>query len=240
MRHEALVRFWALDHHRAESVSPPPSEWTTLVYAGSGALAFATEDHRWVLPSNRAFLLAPRAAYRMSTLAPMQVRSLYFAPDFIPERETGPIAVSNLLRELILTACERGPLMDGDVTHESLAHLVRSEVSRAPTLGDSLPWPKTPWLRAFADAAFDSSGTLESRVRLTGYSRRTVERAIVDETGLSLGHWFRQARMLRSRIRLGEGATVSEASLIAGYSETSAYIQAFRRLYHLTPGQFRT
>lgn len=235
-----LVRFWALDHHRGESVVGPPTPWAMLVYSGEGALFVEADDLQWVLPANRAFLFPGGHRFTMKTLAATRVRSLYFSPDFPLRVEPGPVDVTPLLRELILAACERGPLVADRPESAALAMMVRLEVEGASRLPTSLPWPRTPWLRRFATAAMESTSSLERLLESTGFSRRTVERAILAETHLSLGRWFRQARMLRSLVCLSEGGAVGEAAMEAGYSEPSAYIHAFRRAFGSTPGRIGT
>jgi AraC-like DNA-binding protein len=175
--------------------------------------------------------------YRLRTLAPAEVRSLYFSPSTPVRAEVGPIDVRPLLRELILDACSRGPLLASRSDHAALAELIRHEVEAAPPLPTGLPWPRTVWLREFAERAMGGSGRVDALIEASGYSRRTLERAMREETALSLGRWLRQARMLRSIARLGEGATVAEAALASGYSEPSAYIHAFRKAFSITPGR---
>lgn len=46
---DVLVRFWSLDHHRAEPILWTESPWTKLVYAVEGTLQFETAAQLHVL-----------------------------------------------------------------------------------------------------------------------------------------------------------------------------------------------
>lgn len=171
--------------------------------------------------------------------APARVRSLYFSPEFPVALPESPIEVLPLLRELIVAACARGPLLAFRPDHVALAELLRYELGMALTHPVGLPWPQSEWLQRFATSAADTPADADRLIAETGYSRRTVERAMVAQTRLSLGRWLRQARMLRALAILSGGGSVGEAALGAGYSEPSAFIHAFRHAYGVTPGRLR-
>jgi AraC-like DNA-binding protein len=231
------VRFWSLDHHRREVASGPPSAWPLLVFARSGCLIAESERHRWYLPPSRALWVPSGLPCTIRTVQAASVRSLYFCPELCLGREPGPLSVSPLLHELIVAVCARGPLLDDRPYDRALAAVVAAEVQTAPTVPTGLPWPDSPWLRSLAEDAFATTRPLAALVAATGYSRRTIERAMVSETGLSLGRWFRQARLLRSLVQISQGATVADASFAAGYSEPSAFSHAFRRAFGFSPGR---
>ncbi len=234
-----LVRFWTLDHHRGERVDGPPTPWPTLVYAEAGALFVELDDRKWALPADRALVVGAGVRFTMRTLAPARVRSLYFGPDFPLPKASGLVEVTPLFRELIVAACRRGPLLASREEHRALTVLLRVELEAASSLPTGLPWPRSEWLRRFASEALDGDGPVDEALAKTGYSRRTLERAMAEETRLSLGRWLRQARLLKAVVALGEGCSVADAAAVAGYSEPSAFIHAFRRAYGTTPGALR-
>lgn len=210
-----------------------------LVYAESGALFADLGGTRWALTAHRALWVPADDRVSMHVLAPTRVRSLYFGPEFAIRLAATPIEVQPLLRELILAACRRGPLLASDPAHLALADLLRHELAAAPPRPVGLPWPRTPWLQEFATAAVGAPAKWERLITATGFSRRTIERAMAEETHLSLGRWVRLARMLRALTILSDGGSVGDAALGAGYSEPSAFIHAFRRTYGVTPGSLR-
>lgn len=233
---EPSVRFWILDHHRGERWGFPPTDWSVLVYSARGTLRVRSSDHYWVLPPTRGLWLPSGLGVQGETVAAAEVRSLYFPEDRAPHRAPGPLEITPLLRHLILAACERGPLYTEKEDHRALADLLRHEIEAAPGLPVGLSWPQSDWLRDLADRLVARP---DAGVGGCGYSRRSVERAMLRETGLSLGRWVRRARMLRALSSLGEGHSVSVAADAAGYRETSAFVHAFRREFGVTPARVR-
>jgi AraC-like DNA-binding protein len=65
-----------------------------------------------------------------------------------------------------------------------------------------------------------------------------VERLFQEETGMTLGKWRQQLRLMQAMRLLGEGAKVTHAALEAGYSTPSAFIAAFRKSLGTTPAAY--
>ncbi|HEY6814764.1 MAG TPA: helix-turn-helix domain-containing protein, partial [Croceibacterium sp.] len=59
----------------------------------------------------------------------------------------------------------------------------------------------------------------------------------LSETGLPCAHWRQRLRLLHGAAALGEGHSVTEAGLEAGYASTSAFIAAFRKHFGVTPSK---
>jgi AraC-like DNA-binding protein len=58
------------------------------------------------------------------------------------------------------------------------------------------------------------------------------------ELGVSFGRWHKQLRLMHGLSRLAAGDKVTSAALEAGYSSVSAFIQAFRQHFGVTPGSY--
>lgn len=227
-----IVRFWALDHHRAEPVLWTPSPWVKLVFAAEGTLQMRTENQMHVLPPNRAMVVGPGKHHPARTLGRARLRTLYFA-ESLPVRRTGQVLeVRPLFRELVQEACRIGPLRAEDAVHLALARLILSEVAASPVLPASIRMPESDWLLAWAEGFLASPREPSD----PGFSRRTLERRLLAETGLTLGEWCRQARALLGLQALSRGATVLEAALEAGFETSSGFIQSFKRQFGQTPG----
>lgn len=228
-----IVRFWSLDHYRAEQIVWPVSDWPKLVYAAEGTLQVESQDRLWILPANRGLWVPAGIHHRATTLGSARVRTLYFAPaETLPDVD-GAIEIGALLREIIVETCRTGPLARGDYRQEALSTLLRSELEVAPKLPSEIPLPRTDWVRDWC-RSFLANPEEESEI---AYSGRTLERRLKEETGLTAGRWRSHARAVLGLRALSTGSTVQEAALAAGFSTASGFVHSFKRQFGFTPGQ---
>lgn len=228
-----IVRFWSLDHHRAEPIVWPVSDWPKLVYAAAGTLQVESQDRMWILPANRGLWVPAGIHHRATTLGRARVRTLYLAPDAPLPSIEGAIEVAALLREIIVEICRSGPLMTGNKRQEALATLLRSELEFAPRLPSEILLPRTDWVREWCRSFLSDP---EGQGEIT-YSARTLERRLKEETGLSAGRWRSHARAVLGLRALSTGSTVQEAAMAAGFATASGFVHSFKRQFGFTPGQ---
>jgi AraC-like DNA-binding protein len=213
-----------------------------LIYASTGVMTVRTDRGSWVVPPQRAIWLPSRVTHAIEMTGAVSMRTLYFAPRRVrgPRRECRVIAVAPLLRELILHLCtlksrpgpERERLVR--VVIDQLAHL-----DQAPLPLD-LPLPREPRAARLAELlrATPSMQHADVLYRRAGASRRTLERLFAAETGLTLGRWRQQLRLLEALRLLGAGHPVTSVALDLGYESPSAFIAMFRRQLGTTPSRY--
>ena len=154
----------------------------------------------------------------------------------------GVIAVTPLLREIILRLAENNPEYAPDSHAARIAALVPEELARAPTLPLGLPLPSDPRLRRLCDRLLDVPADrrpLAALGREVGASARTLTRLFRAETGMSFVEWRQQARLLRALALLAQGASVTVAALSVGYETPSPFIRLHRKLLGTTPRHSR-
>ncbi|HBL65896.1 MAG TPA: AraC family transcriptional regulator [Achromobacter sp.] len=104
-----------------------------------------------------------------------------------------------------------------------------------------LPMPVDPRLQDLANTLLntpdDMAGIDEWAQRLN-MSSRTLMRRFRQETGVTLGQWRQQARLLRALEMLCRGGSVTQAALSVGYESTSAFIGSFRAAFGMTPTRY--
>ncbi|SEJ84314.1 AraC family transcriptional regulator [Achromobacter sp. NFACC18-2] len=104
-----------------------------------------------------------------------------------------------------------------------------------------LPMPADPRLQELAntllDTPDDTAGIDEWAHRLN-MSSRTLMRRFRRETGVTLGQWRQQARLLRALEMLFRGGSVTQVALSVGYESTSAFIGSFRTAFGMTPTRY--
>jgi len=237
-----LVRTLANEVPDGRALPPHAHPWGQLIYAVSGVLSVWTEQGSWVAPPHWAVWAPAGVVHAMRFTGATSLRTLYVRPDLAGQPEqSGVITVSPLLRELILRAIEIGMLDRREPTHVAIADLILHELRAQSTPSLDLPQPRTALFRRIAEHVAAAPGERRGQAALAkhfGVSVRTLERAFVGETGLSLGRWRRQARFLHALRRIGGGAPVKQAALDAGYRSASAFIAAFRVALNTTPGRY--
>jgi AraC-like DNA-binding protein len=237
-----LVRTLASDFPDGRAIAPHAHPWGQLIYAASGVLSVWTEQGSWVAPPHWAVWAPAGVAHAMRFTGTSSLRTLYVRPGLAGQPEQSVvITVSPLLRELVLRAVEIGMLDRREPTHVAMADLILHELRARSTPSLDLPQPRSALCRRVAEHVAAAPGERSGSAALAkrfGIGVRTLERAFVDETGLSLGRWRRQARFLHGLRRLGGGVPVKEAALEAGYQTASAFIAAFRIALNTTPGKY--
>ena len=147
--------------------------------------------------------------------------------------------VSPLLRELVERATVVGMLDRRDPLEAALATLLVAELTEVGPPPLAVPEPAGAPARRAAELL--TTGTTVARAAAAvGVGRRTVERVFQAETGLPVGRWRQYRLLLRGLEEVACGATVQDASVIAGYRTPSAYVAAFRAAFGTTPARFLT
>jgi len=148
------------------------------------------------------------------------------------------IAVSPLLRELILTVCGEPVVWDARGPIRLVAALVLHEIRRAGTHPLSLPACRDPRLARVAAALIaDPSDPrdLDSFAAIAGASVRTLARLFRAETGMSFHQWRRQLRMTEALARIAQGIPPAQVAPAVGYASVPAFGAAFRETFGTTP-----
>lgn len=122
-----------------------------------------------------------------------------------------------------------------------LFEVMTEELRLSETERLSLPLPHDERLRDLAHAllaAPDDARGIDAWARAFNMSERTLMRRFRAETGVTLGQWRAQARMLRALELLAQGEPVTQVALAVGYESTSAFIGIFREQFGVTPSRY--
>lgn len=233
-----LVRVSQSDLPTGFTLDRHAHDWPQLIYASAGVMTVWTGQGCWVAPPNWAIWAPGGVAHAIRFSGQSAMRSLYVRPgagEGLPEACT-VLSVSPLLRELILRTVELGRLDERRPADRAMAALILEELTRHPAAPFDLPMPSDPAAREAARLLeAGEGGDLAGRV---GLSQRTLERRFQAETGLSLGQWRRQARLLNALRGLAGGRAVKAVAEEAGYRTPSAFVAAFRTAFGTTPGRY--
>ncbi|MFT4112148.1 helix-turn-helix domain-containing protein [Silvibacterium sp.] len=106
-----------------------------------------------------------------------------------------------------------------------------------------LPVPQDPRLSRLVDEISknpEQDRPLQEWARQLGMSERSLQREFHRETGMTIGQWRQQFRILVAIERLSKGMSVTETCFAVGYNNVSAFIKAFKRIVGVTPTEYRT
>jgi len=222
-------------------------DWGQLIYCSAGVMTVWTQAGSWVAPPYWAIWVPAGVAHSIRFAGQAELRTLYLRNDMGAGLPSGcaVLAVSTLLRELILRAVDLGMLDGRDPIHAAMARLIVNELARLDRPPLSLPTPVSAETRRAASLLTAGgerpggqrygTGALAATV---GLSARTLERRFLSETGMSVASWGRQARLLNSLRRLAAGERVKAVAPAAGYRTPSAFVAAFRAAFGETPARY--
>jgi AraC-like DNA-binding protein len=238
-----IVRSAASDHRAGDTIRHHAHDWHQLVFGSAGVLTVWTERGSWVAPPQRAVWVTAGTQHGMRFAAPSRLRTLYVRPgasERLPSSSCA-IAVSPLLRELVMRVMELGMLDERDPAEAAIALLIAEELAEADAPAFELPEPTSAPARRAAELILRGAPEAESSAELAravGLGVRTLERRFRDETGMSPGAWRRQNWLLRAMERLAAGESVKNVAADTGYASPSAFVAAFREAFGTTPGRY--
>lgn len=211
-----------------------------LVYASRGVMTVRTSNGTWVVPTHRAVWIPETIPHTITMSGTVAMRTLYLRPGLVKAlpRDCCVLNVSPLLNSLILKICSYGTLEKRVAWQRHLIDVMVDQLKAIQRVPLQLPKPLDSRALCVAQTILADPGSRQPLARLcgaSGASTRTVERLFLDETGITLGKWRQQVRLMKAMCLLGEGAKVTHAALEAGYGTPSAFIAAFRRSLGSSP-----
>lgn len=214
-----------------------------LVFGCSGVITVTTHNGTWVVPSLRAVWVPGGVEHEMRTTGSVEMRTIYVDPEAASHlpRECCVVAVSPLLRELIVEAVRIPNDFPDGGREEKIMSLILTEIQPDPVLPLDLPMPQDRRLLRVCQAILadpGSNSTLAEFGQTVGASQRTLERMFPAETGMTFSKWRQQARLHCGIRMLAEGTPVSTVALDLGYESPSAFSLMFRRALGVVPSEY--
>ena len=240
-RHSAAqVRSYSITHPPGRVSLPTQPGWDYLVFAHTGLFTALTESRAWTIPAHRALCVPDGTLVRIDTARRTAIRCLYLDGDLdVFGTEVRVVTLGPLTRELVSHAVANAPMILGNPVDDAMITLIAHRLASEPDARLHLPLPLDPVARQIAGSLMSEPALgLVDCLRDTNASRRTVERRFKDETGMSLGHWQRRARILAAVAMLAQGDGVTRTALAVGYATPSSFVSAFRSELGSPPREF--
>ncbi|MGD9667859.1 MAG: helix-turn-helix domain-containing protein [Hyphomicrobiaceae bacterium] len=208
-------------------------DWHQLVYAVEGALTVSANRQTFVISPEQAVWLPTGVPHMVGSLLGSEFRSLWISNEAGGSLPSSPtvLAVSPLLKALIVEAAEIDGKHLTDGYPERIAAMILDQLGRASKLSNALPWPRDRRLLALCEALYldpSDERTAADWAAKLGMSSRTLTRRFEAELGSTLRTWKRKLRLFRAIELLGGGMSVTETAMELGYGSASAFVFAFR------------
>lgn len=194
----------------------------------------------WWIPPHFALWIPARTQHRIYMPGSVSMRTLYLRSGLIAGLTPGcsVLHVSSLLRELILETVRLGQLRMRNPLERALRDLTVAHLEKASPVPACVIWPRDARAMAVAQRVVDDpsgSNRLPGLCAGVGVSVRTIQRAFRKEVGMDFESWRRQMRLMKAIELLVAGSSVKEVAFAVGYRQSSAFVDAFRRLFGTTP-----
>lgn len=211
-----------------------------LLFATAGVMRISTEPALFVVPPGTGLWVPADTLHAVRMDGAVHMRALFLRADAAAAgpSEATVIAVSPLLRELILTVCGEPVVWDASGPIRLVAELVLHEIARAGTRPLSLPACRDPRLARVAAALIADPADprdLDAYAAIAGASVRTLARLFRVETGMSFQQWRRQLRMTEALAQIAQGVPPVRVAQAVGYASVPAFGAAFRETFGTTP-----
>jgi AraC-like DNA-binding protein len=232
----------AYDFESGHVVPLHQHDWHQLVYASKGVMTIETPEGHWVVPPTRAVWVPGGTPHAVHVSGAASMRTLYLWPKLsrtLPRR-CRVLGVSPLLRELVVHATERKTLCRRAKADRHLVEVILQQIESTPIEALHLPEPQDERAQRLVRCLRDDPADRRAIEDFddVGASRRTLERVFRAETGMTVGKWRQQVRLLESLRRLASGAKVTAVALAVGYDSPSAFVAAFKRSFGTTPSRY--
>ncbi|WP_437969172.1 helix-turn-helix transcriptional regulator [Sorangium sp. So ce260] len=214
-----------------------------LMYLVRGELICEGSSALWIVPPQSALWIPASVTHRIRARAPLEGYSVFVEPGAAPglPQDCCAVSVTPLFRELLLRLATRPALYDLEGPDARLVGVLLDELATVSIEKHRLPMPIDPRLRRLVDAmtADPAIGvTTRTWAKRIGVSERTLNRLLVEETGLSFGRWRQQLHIILAIQKLSRGATVQSVALDLGYESASSFVTMFRKALGTSPARY--
>ncbi|MFM2485191.1 AraC family transcriptional regulator [Celerinatantimonas yamalensis] len=215
-----------------------------LYWLKRGIILIETENAQWPITPGSVGWIPAKLAHKAKVLAAVHGHILHFdsSDNMVLPEAPKIFRMDSLVQSLL----QRATCLDGNHYPASyvtqLIGILGYEIQSMEELPVSLPLPVDRRARHIADELLRCPSTGMTQAQLAnrwGVSVRTLSRIFINQTGLTFSQWRQQSKILISLQWVLDGFTISEVAERSGYSNVSAYIEAFRQRFGESPGKFQ-
>ncbi len=213
-----------------------------LILTLQGGVTCLAPHAYWMVPANCAAWMPAGVPHSNRVTANAHVLFLYIEPDVpgLPQ-ECCTLNISVMLREMIKHFADFPQDYAKKTYYADFAQIMLYELSLMPVERLSLPISDNSKIRMLADSLMENPGdrsSLDRWANRLAMSKRTFERFIKKETGMTFGRWRQQLHLLVAIRLLVTGSSVQTTAYELGYDSVTAFITMFKKALGKTPGRF--
>jgi AraC-like DNA-binding protein len=211
-----------------------------LIYAIRGVMTIRAHQSIWTVPPSHALWMPAGVEHQIRMVTAVEMHTLYFQTNAIsmPETKCSVLAVTPLLRELIVRAMQIPPHYRKGTADERIMQLISDEVTQLQVRQFSLPLPTDRRLRHMSEHILrdlSDNRTIGQLGQIIGLSERSVMRLFLAETGFTVSGWRQQARLMQAFVLMERGLSTTRISSDLGYASASAFSKMFQKVFGETP-----
>ncbi|GAK28697.1 AraC family transcriptional regulator [Serratia liquefaciens] len=226
---------WEVSHHRHQKAQ--------LIYTMRGMIRCEVESGLWLVPPQCALWMPSNVLHNAQGTGATECYCLFVDQDAIAGLPTHccTLAVSPLLRELLLQASGFDPQYDEQGAEGRLISVLLDQLVNAPIENLHLPVSNDARIRQLTERLLADpadKATLSQWAQRIGMSERTLNRTLQQQMGMSFGHWRRQLHVMLALQRLTMGETVQRVALDLGYESASGFVTMFRKAVGKPPARY--
>lgn len=215
-----------------------------LMYCSAGVAELIVADKIFLLPPTHAVWVPSHIPHALLSEKKLSFRSLYFDTTQLLDlpQHVQILAISPLLRELILSACDFSLDYKIPGKESRLTAVIIDQLKVAEQQAFSLQVTNHPLIQSiyhFIMQHLAEPLTISEVAKKFAMSSKSLNRLFHKQLGMTFQQWRTQLKILRAISMLSQGASTSQLSQALGYSGDSAFIHQFKRATGKTPKAFR-
>lgn len=235
----------ALDYPDQYHVPPHKHRKAQLLYALRGVMVVGSEQGQWVVPPSRGLWLPAGCQHWIRMVGEVKVRTVFMPALYNAQLPLSccVLAISALLRELILATLTIPQHYTANSRAARLVQVLIDELQPAKVLPVHLPFSQHGRVQQICQDIMnhpDLGKTATDWAKQFYVHPKTIQRQFIQHTGMTLGQWQQQAKLLMAMEMLANGQRVLDVALALGYNSPSAFSAMFKRQLGILPGVFAT
>ncbi|PNK93013.1 AraC family transcriptional regulator [Serratia odorifera] len=231
----SITEDWEVEPHRHQKAQ--------LIYTARGMIRCEAESGLWLVPPQCALWMPSNTLHNAQGTGSTECYCLFVDTSTfvgLPEN-CCTLAISPLLRELLLQASRFDPLYDQQGSEGRLIAVLLDQLAAAPVENLHLPVSHDVRIRQLmerllADPA--NKSTIGQWAQRIGMSERSLSRTLQQQLGMSFGQWRRQLHVMLALQRLTQGESVQTVALDLGYESASGFVTMFRKTVGKPPARY--